>query len=208
MPKIVKEAPELDQKNCNTFWANIIAKKMKDVRTAFRILLDGQAVPIGYQKIPCHMIFDIKMEDFCHKACLVAGGHRTEAPATITYTSVVSCETVCITLLLAALNDLEVKVGDVLNTYITAPVTKKVWVVLGTEFGSDAGKSAVIVRALNGLKSAGATFRMHLASFMRQMGFTSCKADPDLWYTAETRPDDNFQYYSYILLVTEAPILD
>jgi len=71
--------------------------------------------------------------------------------------------------------------------------------VLGAEFGNDAGKSAVIVRALYGLKSAGAAFRAHLASFMRQMGYTSCKADPDLWYKAETRPSDNFRYYAYIL---------
>ena len=27
------------------------------------------------------------------------------------------------------------------------------------------------------------------------MGYTSCKADPDLWYKAETRPTDNFRYY-------------
>ena len=40
---------------------------------------------------------------------------------------------------------------------------------------------------------------MHLASFMRQIGYTSCKADPDLWYKAETRPDDNFKHYAYIL---------
>ena len=68
--------------------------------------------------------------------------------------------------MLAALNDLEVKVGDVLNAYITAPITEKVWTVLGPEFGQDAGKSAVIVRALYGLKSAGAAFRAHLASCM------------------------------------------
>ncbi len=62
------------------------------------------------------MIFDVKMEDFRRKARLAAGGHRTEAPATITYASVVSRETVHIALLMAALNDLEVKVGDVLNS--------------------------------------------------------------------------------------------
>ncbi len=105
----------------------------------------------------------------------------TKAPATITYASVVSCATVRITLLLAALNDLNVKVGDVLNAYITAPIAKKVWTVLGPEFGIDASKSAIIVHALYGLKSAGAVFCAHLASFMRQMGYTSCKADPDLW---------------------------
>jgi hypothetical protein len=172
---------------------------MKDICIAFKILVNRQSAPIGYQKISCHMIFDIKMEDFCRKARLVPRGHQTNASATITYASVVSCEIVCIALLIAALNDLEVKIGNVLNTYITAPVTKKVWTVLGPEFGSNAGKSAVIVRALYGLKSAGAAFHMHLASFMRQMGYTSCKADPDLWYKAETRPDDNFKYYAYIL---------
>ncbi len=123
----------------------------------------------------------------------------TKAPATITYASLVSWETLCIALIMAALNDLNVKVGDVLNAYITAPITKNVWTVLGPEFSSDAGKSAIIVCALYGLKSAGAAFCTHLASFMRQMGYTSCKADPDLWYKAETRPANNFRYYAYIL---------
>ncbi len=31
------------------------------------------------------------------------------------------------------------------------------------------------------------------------MGYTSCKADPDLWYKVENRPDDNYRYYVYIL---------
>jgi hypothetical protein len=48
------------------------------------------------------------MEDFRCKARLVAGGHMTKAPANITYASVVSRETVRITLLMAALNDLNV----------------------------------------------------------------------------------------------------
>jgi hypothetical protein len=164
---------------------------MKEVCIAFNILPDGHSAPIGYQKIPCHMIFDVKMEDFRQKARLVAGGHRTEAPATSTYASMVSCETMhlALALTIASLNDLKVKVGDVLNAYITAPVKEKVRTVLGPEFGHDAGKRAIIVRALYGLKSAGAAFQAHLASFMHQMGYTSCKADPDLWINAMTRPD-------------------
>ncbi len=126
------------------------------------------------------MIFDIKMEDFQCKARLVAGGHITKAPATITHASVVSRETARIALLLAALNDLNVKVGDVHNAYITAPITEKVWSVLGLEFSIDASKSAIIVHALYELKSAGAVFCTHLASFMCQMGYASCKADSDL----------------------------
>ncbi len=102
------------------------------------------------------MIFDIKMEDFRRKAQLVAGGHMTDVPPTITYSSVVGRETVWIALTLAALNDLEVKVADIMNAYVTAPTEEKIWTILGPEFGDDQGKKAVIVCALSGLKSAGA----------------------------------------------------
>ena len=127
------------------------------------------------------------------------GGNKTKAPPAITYASVVSRETMHLALTIAALNELEGKIGDVLNAYITVPITEKVWTILGPEFRPDAGKSALMVRALYGLKSAGAAFCAHLALFMRQMGYTFCKANPDLWLKAETRPDDNFKYYSYIL---------
>ena len=73
-------------------------------------------------------------------------------------------------LTIAALTDLEVKVGDVLNAYITTPLIEKIWAILGPEFGPNAGKSTLIMRALYGLKSAGAAFRAHLTLFMRQMG--------------------------------------
>jgi hypothetical protein len=201
VPKTIKETFELDRKNGSTFWADAIANDMKEVCIAFKILPDGHVVPIGHQKIPSHMVFDVKMEDFRQKARLVAGGHKTKAPATITYASVVSRETVQLALTIAALNDLEVKVGDVLNTYIISPIMEKVWTVLGPEFGHDAGKSAIIVRALYGLKSAGAAFQAHLASFMRQMGHTSC---PNLLLIAKTKPDKMFgiMLKCYAMLMT------
>jgi hypothetical protein len=148
----------MDCKTGNTLWADAIAKEMKGVHITFNILPDGQSAPIGYQKIPCHRIFDVKMEDFQQKARLVAGGHWIKAPATITYASVVSRETMRLALTIASLNDLEVNVGDVLNAYIPAPVKEKVWTILGPKFGHDSGRSAIIVHALYGLKSAGAAF--------------------------------------------------
>ena len=55
------------------------------------------------------MIFDIKMnENFRRKARMVAGGHMTETPTSITYSSVVSCDSVRILLTIAALNGLDV----------------------------------------------------------------------------------------------------
>jgi hypothetical protein len=125
IPKTVNEALALDHKNGNTLWADAIAKEIREVRIAFNILPDGGSAPIGYQKIPCHMVFDVKMEDFRQKARLVAGGHLTKAPATITYASVISRETLRLALTFVSLNDLEVKVGDVRNTYITAPVKER-----------------------------------------------------------------------------------
>ncbi len=68
VPKTVKEAFALDRKNCNTLWADAITKKMKEVCIAFNILSDGHSAPIGYQKISCHMIFDVKMKDFRQKS--------------------------------------------------------------------------------------------------------------------------------------------
>ena len=47
----------------------------------------------------------------------------------------VTRETVCIALTMAALHDLEVKAPDVLNAYVMAPKSKKIWTVLGPDLG-------------------------------------------------------------------------
>ena len=145
MPLKNPDDNDLDRINGNTLWADAIAKEMRNVHVAFRILPKGETAPGGYKKIPCHMIFDVKMTDFARKARLVAGGHLTEAPAAMTYARVVSRKTVRIALTIAALNSLDVKTGDVMNAYITAPITEKVWTVLGPEFGdADCGSHAII----------------------------------------------------------------
>jgi hypothetical protein len=38
---------------------------------------------------------------------------------------------------------------------------------------------------------------------MQNLGYKPCKADRDLWYKAETRPDDGTEYYAYILLYVD-----
>ena len=64
LPKTVEQALALDAKNGNTLWADAISKEMENVRVAFEVLPDGKPVPIGHQFVQCHMVFDIKMEDF------------------------------------------------------------------------------------------------------------------------------------------------
>ena len=82
---------------------------MENVKIAFQIMPKGEKPPNMFQYVKCRMAFDIKMEDFERKACLVAGGHMTHTLDTITYFSVIPRETVCIPLTMAMLHDLKVK---------------------------------------------------------------------------------------------------
>ena len=54
--------------------------------------------------------------------------------------------------MIAALNELVVKSGKTLNAHVQSPVIEKMWTTMGPEFGKEARKTAVIVRALYNLK--------------------------------------------------------
>ena len=203
VPTSVAEAKRLDYANGDTFCKNTLTKETKAIKIAFRILRDGNRVPPNYQHIRYHLIFDVKMEDFRRKARYVAQGNMTEAPATLTYSSVVSRESVRIALTVAALNNLEVKTADIQNEYITATVTEKIWTVLGPEYGQDCGKKAIVVRALYGLNSAGAAFRKYLALCIQHLEYVTCKEDPDVWFKPEVRPSDGHTYYTYVLIYVD-----
>ncbi len=60
---------------------------------------------------------------------------------------------------MAALNALKVMAANIMNAYITAPNKEKICTQLGPEFGKNKGRQTIVVRALYGLKSAGAAFR-------------------------------------------------
>ena len=147
IPKSVKEALLLDDETGTDLWQKAIGKEMKNVMPAFTFLEQDKKVPIGYQHIDCHMIFDVKM-DITGKARFVAGEHMTEAPALLTHSSVVSFESVRIAFTVAALNDLDVLIADIGNAYLNADCHEKVYTIAGPEFGSNAGKHIVITRAL------------------------------------------------------------
>ena len=91
------------------------------MKIEFQIIPKGEEAPTGFQYVNCNMVFNIKMEGFQRKACLVAGGYLIHTPDTITYLSVVIRETVSIALTMAPLYDQEVKAADLLNAYVMAP---------------------------------------------------------------------------------------
>jgi len=111
IPKSVEEAYEIDRTTGTNHWSRAIEKEMKNVRIAFEKLDNvseeqmrtGKVRP-GYSYCSTHMIFDIKMDGaFTRKARLVADGHKTRPPTSITYSSVVSRDSVRIALTIASL---------------------------------------------------------------------------------------------------------
>lgn len=209
LPHSVQEALQIDKETKTDMWWQAIQKEMQKVMVAFEY--DEQLTPdqvrsdksayVGFQEIKCHMIFDVKM-DLTRKARFVAGGHLTETPASITYSSVVSRDSVRLAFLLAALNGLDIIACDVGNAYLNAPCREKVWFVAGPEFGSRQGMAVRIVRALYGLKSSGASWRAMFNSTITEMGFMPTVADPDAYRRQNAKPD-GFKYYEYILVYVD-----
>ena len=137
---------------------------------------------IGFQEICCPIIFDVKM-NFTRKARFVAGGHTTDTPVSITYSSVVSRDSVRLAFLIAGLNDLDVLAGDVTNAYLNASCREKIWFEGGVETGEHRGKVLIVTHALYGHKSSSsAAWRADLAAMLCDLKFTtSSQADLDIW---------------------------
>jgi hypothetical protein len=210
LPHSVEEALVIDRQTGTDHWQRALNKEMSKVKVAWNARDDitpddvrsGKVKDmIGFQEIGCHIVFDIKM-DFTRKARFCAGGHTTDTPAAMTYSSVVLRDSVRIGFMLAALNGLDVMACDLENAYLNAPCVEKIWFECGLECGSNKGKVCVIVRASYGLKSAGASWRATLAQALRDIGFVSTIADPDVWIRPAAR-DDGYNYYEMLLVYVD-----
>lgn len=151
LPHCVEEALQFDKESGTDLWTRAINKEMAKVKVAWKVyeghtpneVREGKASDlIGYQEIGCHLVFDVKM-DFSHNARFVAGGHTTEAPASVTYSSVVSRDSVRLAFLIAALDDVDILSCDLENAYLNAKCCEKIWFEGGLECGEDAGKVCV-----------------------------------------------------------------
>jgi hypothetical protein len=138
IPKSGRGAIEIDQENGNTLWWDALILEMKNVRPAFEVFDKKiEDIPIGYTRIDCHIIWDVKLgENFRRKARFVASGHKTQVSSSLTYSSVVSRESVCIALTITALNRLDILSCDLQNAYLSAECQEKVYTVASPEFGS------------------------------------------------------------------------
>ena len=197
VPRGVKEALELDKKNGNSNWEDAMNEEIKSL-LEFDTFQDMGKIKYldGYKNIIVHFVFAVK-HDLRHKARLVAGGHLTDPDTEGTYSGVVSLRSIRITLVVGEVNGLSVGVGDIGSAYLEAFTREKVCFIAGPEFGPLAGHLLVIVRALYGLRTSGARWHDRLSDVLREMGFTQCKADPDLWMK------DCGTHYEYVLVYVD-----
>ena len=82
---------------------------------------------------------------------------------------------------LAELNGLETWATDIASAYLEAYTDEKVYIIAGPEFGDLEGHTVIIEKALYGLRTSGARYHDRFADTLRDMGFTQCKNEPDLW---------------------------
>jgi hypothetical protein len=212
IPKTVDEALQLDKITGTRHWENALKKEMEKVSVTYRPKEDvtpddvrkGRVKDmIGFQEIKCHIVFNVKM-DFTRKACFVAGGHMTQPATRITYSSIVSRDSVQIAFLLATLNGLHILACDIGNAYLNAPCREKIWFQAGRECGADMGKVMVITRALYGLRTSGASWRQMLSDTLTstEFGYTQSRGDPDVYCKRRSRPGGN-DYYEMILVFVD-----
>ena len=180
VPTTINQARLIDEKNGNTFWHDAIEKDMITILPALDILSSGDPPPICYIKTSVYLVFDVKM-DFTRKARWVKDGHLTPNPVDSNFAGGVSRENVRITLIYAALNDLDIFAADVKSAYLQVPTSEKHFIICGSEFPIEfQGKIGVIKRALYGGKYAGCDYWKQMRTCMEHMKLESCKADPDV----------------------------
>jgi len=90
VPRNVKEAPALDERNGNTKWNDAMQAEIQSLNEYNTFKDQGNIKFLeDYKRIVVHFVFAVK-HDFCHKARLVAGGHLTDPTTEGTYSGVVS----------------------------------------------------------------------------------------------------------------------
>jgi hypothetical protein len=95
IPKGIKNTIYLNVKNENILCQDAIRTELKQLTDyqTFILLYSGEDIPKGYQKIPYHIVFDVKY-DVRHKSRLVVGGNWTVNDNEDLFSGVVCMDTV------------------------------------------------------------------------------------------------------------------
>jgi hypothetical protein len=136
--KAIKNAIDLDKKNGNQLCkeaSKTELKQLTDYQT-FIVLDSGEDIPTGYQKIPYHMVFDVKY-DLRHKTRLVAGVNWTINDKDDIDSGVVRIDDVRIGFFLGYLYGLSCCACEIGNAFLYGKTKEKVYITAGPEFGAN-----------------------------------------------------------------------
>ena len=202
IPKTYEEAIKLDQKFGTTRWTDAIVTEMLQLHDYDTFIDKGHKDDVNiatvlpdFKKIRVHLVFDVK-HDGRHKARMVADGHLTDIPLDSVYSGVVSLRGLRMLVFLAELNKLQTWATDIGNAYLEAVTSEKVYIIAGPEFKELESHILVIYKALYGLRTSGLRWHARFADCLRDMGFTPCKAEPDIWMRA-----NGYIYMNMLLFV-------
>ena len=209
IPKSYKEALEFDKENNNTKWADATRDEVDCIKEQ-QVFTKGQRAkwdsnhkkilnaPPNHQKIRLNLIFAVKYNGR-HKARLVADGSLTPEPAENIYSGVVSLRHLRLVIFLGELNNLELWGGDIGNAYLEAYTHEKLFVIGGAEFEELHGFILIFNKALYGLKSSGKRWAEKFYDIIKDMGFTTSKADPCVWM----RENKALKCYEYLAIYVD-----
>jgi Reverse transcriptase (RNA-dependent DNA polymerase) len=154
LPRNVKVAYDLDNKNGNIKWSDAMNEEISSPLefSTFKDLVEIAHLD-EHNNIIVHFVFNVK-HDFRHKARLVAGGHLTDPSTERTYSGVALLRTMRIALVAAELNSIDIMVGDLSSAYLETYTQEKVCFKAGPEFSPLQGHLLRIERALYGLRTS------------------------------------------------------
>ena len=128
-----------------------------------------------------HMIFGVNIDSaITIMARFFVDGHKFDTPTSMTYTSILSKQSVKVVLMLADLNGHNVKCSDVHNSYINSKTKEIVQFWNVREFGVHKGKVVIVVRSLSGMKGAGSAWSLALRKIIRDLVFFPFRAFGDV----------------------------
>ena len=92
----------------------------------------GTTPPLGYKRVPVHLVFDVKY-DLRRKSRLVARGHLTDPTHDNAYSGIASIRSIRMCLFAGELNGLTQCAADVGNAYLEADTEENIFIQAGME---------------------------------------------------------------------------
>ena len=163
-------------------WLDAIEKEVATLlfHNCFEFKDKDYKPPSDYHYCRLHFVYDVK-PDLRYKARLVCDGSRVDPQGLSTRATVVKGISVRLLDRNSDSQNLLVLCGDIGNVFVQAKTKEKIYTRCGPGFGDNAGKIALIKRALYDLTTSAERFYTLLFDFLCTLGFESLCFYCDVW---------------------------